>query len=114
MRAKASGRKLGTTPRENDRMKALSLVVAVLAMSISISANGKGVQDADAAKVANCTFIKEVSAVTPSGYTRTALGAAMDDARAQAAKLGATHIVWNKVDSMNVTSVSGKAYRCEK
>jgi len=95
-------------------MKALSLVLATIVMSISVSANAKSVEDADAAKVANCTFLKEVSAITPSGYTRTALGAAMDDARAEAAKLGATHIVWNKVDSANVTSVSGKAYRCGK
>jgi hypothetical protein len=95
-------------------MKALSLVVATLVMSISISANGKGVEDADAAKVANCTFIKDVSANTPSGYTRTALGAAMETARTEAAKAGATHIVWNKVHSANVTSVSGKAYRCGK
>lgn len=95
-------------------MKALSLVVATLVMSVCISANGKSVEDADAAKVANCTFIKEVSAVTPSGYTRTALGSAMENARAEAAKLGATHIVWNKIDSVNVTSVSGKAYRCGK
>jgi len=94
-------------------MKALALVVATALMSICISANARGVQDADAAKVANCTFIKDVSAVTPSGYTRTALGAAMETARAEAAKAGATHIVWNKVDSVNVTSVSGKAYRCD-
>jgi hypothetical protein len=104
----------GSGSREDDPMKALSLVLAAIVMSICISANGKSVEDADAAKVANCTFIKDVSAVTPSGYTRTALGAAMETARAEAAKAGATHIVWNKVDSMNVTSVSGKAYRCGK
>ena len=95
-------------------MKTASIVIATVALSISMAAGARGVQDADAAKVANCAFIKEVSADTPAGYTRTALGAAMDTARAEAAKLGATDIVWNKVDAMNVTRVSGKAYRCGK
>jgi hypothetical protein len=77
------------------------------------AASAKDVEDADAAKVANCTFVKDVSGQTQSSkYTRSALGAAMETARADAAKAGATHIVWNKVDSLNVTSVTGKAYKC--
>jgi hypothetical protein len=73
------------------------------------------VEDADAAKVASCTFVKDVSAPASKGkYTREALGAAMEQARADAAKAGATHIVWNKIKGSNVSSVSGKAYRCGK
>ena len=95
-------------------MKMLSSVAGILMLAICMpAASAKDVQDADAAKVANCTFVKDVSAPTQNGkYTRSALGSAMEDARAEAAKAGATHIVWNKVDSLNVTSVTGKAYKC--
>ncbi|HKE47214.1 MAG TPA: hypothetical protein VKB52_04055 [Rhodanobacteraceae bacterium] len=94
-------------------MKVLSLVVAVAVASHSAAALAAHVEDADAAKVASCTFIKEVEGKTQGAkYTRAALGNAMDAARAEAEKAGATHIVWNKVSSANVSSVSGKAYRC--
>ena len=97
-------------------MKMLPFVIAVAVMSGSIStAQAGGVEDADAAKVANCTFLKDVSAPTSTGkYTRAALGAAMDQARDEAAKAGATHVVWNKIVGHDVSSVSGKAYRCPK
>ena len=94
-------------------MKALSLVVALAVLGCASVAHGKDVEDADEAKVAGCTFVKEVSGKTEGAkYTRAALGNAMQAAREEAAKAGATHIVWNKVSSANVSSVSGKAYRC--
>ena len=97
-------------------MKTLSLGTVMLiaggAYSLDALAN---VEDADAAKVASCTFVKDVSAPTSNGkYTRAALGTAMEQARADAEKAGATHIVWNKVKSANVSSVGGKAYHCGK
>lgn len=94
-------------------MKALSLVVAIAVASHAVAALGAHVEDADAAKVANCTFVKDVEGKTQGAkYTRAALGNAMDAARTDAEKAGATHIVWNKVKSANVSSVTGKAYRC--
>ena|SRR5664279_3234126 len=95
-------------------MKMLPFVVAVAVISVSISnAHARGVEDADAAKVASCTFLKDVSEPTSSGkHTREALGAAMERARDDAAKAGATHIVWNKIVGSDVSRVSGKAYRC--
>ena len=80
-------------------MKTLSFVVAVAVISGSMSAaQARDVEDADATKVANCTFLKDVSAPTSSGkHTREALGAAMEQARDDAAKAGATDIVWNKI-----------------
>ena len=97
-------------------MKALFLATAALLASGAYSSDTLArVDDADAAKVADCTFVKDVSAPTQNGkYTRAALGTAMEQARADAEKAGATHIVWNKVRSANVTSVSGKAYHCGK
>jgi len=97
-------------------MKTLSFVVALALVAGSAStAQARGVEDADAAKVSGCTLMKEVSAPTSTGkYTREALGAAMEKARDDAAKAGATHIVWNKIVGSDVSSVSGKAYRCPK
>jgi hypothetical protein len=95
-------------------MKALPLAAVALIACAAYSVDALArVEDADAAKVASCTFVKDVSAPTNNGkYTREALGAAMEQARADAEKAGATHIVWNKIKNANVSSVSGKAYRC--
>jgi len=97
-------------------MKALHLVAVALIAGGAYSGNAVAhVDDADQAKVASCTFVKDVSAPTDKGkYTRSAMGAAMEKARADAEQAGATHIVWNKVKSADVSSVSGKAYRCGK
>jgi outer membrane murein-binding lipoprotein Lpp len=97
-------------------MKTLPFVVAIALVSGSMStAQAGGVEDAKAAQVANCTFLTDVSAPTTTGkHTREALGAAMERARDDAAKAGATHIVWNKIVGSDVSSVSGKAYRCPK
>jgi hypothetical protein len=97
-------------------MKALHLaaVVVIACGMYSIDALAH-VDDADAAKVASCTFVKDVSAPTNKGkHTREALGTAMEQARADAEKAGATHIVWNKIKGSDVSSVSGKAYTCGK
>jgi hypothetical protein len=96
-------------------MNTLRLAVAaalIAACAYSIDALAR-VEDADAAKVASCTFIKDVSAPTSKGkHTREALGAAMEQVRGDAEKAGATHIVWDKIKNGDVSSVSGKAYRC--
>ena len=97
-------------------MKALHFAAAALIACSAYSADALAhVEDADAAKVASCTFVKDVSAPTSNGkYTREALGTAMEQARADAEKAGATHIVWNKIKNANVSSVGGKAYHCGK
>ena len=97
-------------------MKALHLATAVVIACGTYSIDALAhVDDADAAKVASCTFVKDVSAPTSNGkHTREALGTAMEQARADAEKAGATHIVWNKIKGSDVSSVSGKAYTCGK
>jgi hypothetical protein len=73
------------------------------------------IRDAKAEDVANCTFVTDVSAPTTNRkHTRSALGTAMENARKDAHKAGATDIVWDKVTSATVTGVSGKAYKCAK
>ncbi len=96
-------------------MKALYLAAAVLVAGVWSTNALARVDDADAAKVASCTFVKDVSAPTNNGkHTREALGTAMENARADAEKAGATHIVWDKIKNANVANVTGKAYHCGK
>jgi hypothetical protein len=72
------------------------------------------IADASAADVAHCTFIKEVAGRSVFGARLSGPGTekAKQDARSQAAKAGATHIVWDKPDNSDVTTIAGKAYRC--
>jgi len=97
-------------------MKILTLGAVMLIAGGAFSLDALAhVEDADAAKVASCAFVKDVSAPTTNGqHTREALGTAMEQARADAEKAGATHIVWNKIRNADVSSVSGKAYKCGK
>jgi len=97
-------------------MKILTLGAVMLIAGGAFSLDALAhVEDADAAKVASCAFVKDVSAPTTNGqHTREALGTAMEQARADAEKAGATHVVWNKIRNADVSSVSGKAYKCGK
>jgi len=97
-------------------MKLLSLAIAAALMSGCGGPAVKGggsVVDADAAKVAHCTFVKEVGGSTMArGGTKSAIGAAMNEAREEAAKAGATDVVWDNITSPDIATVHGKAYRC--
>jgi hypothetical protein len=100
-------------------MKTLSLAIAG-AISIfgcvgQVLAASK-VADANEAQVANCTFVQDVSGRSVFGerLKEQGLTEAKAGARAQAAKAGATRIVWGQVSQTDVTTVAGKAYRCPK
>ncbi len=90
-------------------MKRLIGIIAVGALFAGTAV--ANVQDADADKVANCAFVADVSGKTQSGH---ALGARRAWNRRDAAKAGATHVVWDKVTSASVERVTGKAYKCGK
>jgi hypothetical protein len=95
-------------------MKAQRLFAIALAL-FSTGASAR-VEDADEARVSGCAFVKDVAAPASKGkHTREALGTAMESARNDAEKAGATHVVWNKIKAgADASSVSGKAYRCGK
>jgi len=93
----------------------LVLAVAITLLCAVSSAAAHSVRDAKAEDVANCTFVADVSAPTTNRkHTRSALGTAMESARKDAHEAGATDVVWDKVTSATVTSVTGKAYKCAK
>jgi len=99
------------------KMRALGVAVAVSIFGcFGLTLADDTVADATEAQVANCTFVQDVSAraiwgerLKEQGTTR-----AKEDARAQAAKAGATHVVWGEIKSTDVTTATGKAYRCAK
>ena len=70
--------------------------------------------DADETAVAHCTFLRDVNGRSVFGerLKGPAVEKAKESARADAAKAGATHIVWGKPESSDITTIAGKAYRC--
>jgi hypothetical protein len=105
---------------EEMSMKLLALTAAMILASGCTAAvkSAEGVADADAAKVAHCTFVKDVSGRSVFGGSRglsqEGIAKAKQAARDQAAAAGATDIVWEEISSPDVSMVSGKAYRCPK
>lgn len=93
----------------------LAFTVSGVLLSAVSGAAAHTIRDAKAEDVANCTFLTDVSAPTKNKkHTRTAVGTAMDAARKDAHRAGATDIVWDPVTSDSVTNVTGKAYKCTK
>ena len=93
----------------------LVIVVPLLgACATSRSAAANRVQEADSNMVAGCTFLGEVSGTSGWGGLAASTGIenAKNQALEQAAKKGATHVVWNALAGGWGPSVSGKAYRC--
>lgn len=76
--------------------------------------SSSGVRDADSAMVTPCTYLGEVQGSSGWGNLAAAKGMenAKKDVREDAAKLGATHVVWANVQGAYTASASGKAYRC--
>ena len=92
---------------------AVAMAAAMLLAHVDASA-GSSVEDADAAKVAHCTFLNDVEGRSVFGerLKEQAVKKAKENARGQAEKAGATHIVWGKVSSTDITTIAAKAYRC--
>lgn len=64
--------------------------------------------------VSSCKYLGEVQG--SSGWGNLAASAGMEnaktEARENAARLGATHILWNAIAGGYAPYVSGKAYKC--
>ncbi len=94
----------------------LSSVTTTLLASCAVAPSpaASRVQEADAQMVASCKYVGEVQG--SSGWGNLAASAGMEnaknEARENAARLGATHILWNNITGGYSPFVSGKAYRC--
>jgi len=100
-------------------MKAFPIAVAFAFSTFGcvgqlLAADGGKVVDATEAQVAHCTFLQDVDGRSVFGERLKEQGVAKakEGARAQAAKAGATHILWGQISSTDVTTAAGKAYRC--
>ena len=91
----------------------IALAIAALMLAGGVAAGPK-IVDADEAAVAHCTFLQDVNGRSVFGerLKGPAVEKAKEDARGAAAKAGATHIVWGKPQSTDITTITGKAYRC--
>jgi hypothetical protein len=104
-------------PWEEDHMKALSLAITAAVLIFGLVDHALAadkVADADEAQVAKCTFVQDVDGRSVFGERLKEQGVtkAKEEARATAAKAGATHVVWGKLNQSDVTTITGKAYRC--
>lgn len=75
----------------------------------------QNVLDADQAMIESCKFIGSVSGSSGWGNlaASTGINNAKNEARGQAARLGATHVVWLSVMGGYSPNVSGNAYKCQ-
>lgn len=99
---------------------ALAGAVLLAACATAPSPRAAAVRDADARMVESCTYLGEVQDASGwGGIGGAGIGAnnARNAARDDAAKMGATHVVWNPVSQPGMmgssyTLASGRAYRC--
>jgi hypothetical protein len=96
------------------KTSAIAVVIATALLAATLPAHAAKIVDATDADVAKCTFLKDVDGRSVFGerLRGPAVEKAKEDARGKAAKLGATHIVWGKPSSTDITTISGKAFRC--
>lgn len=95
------------------------MVIGVAVMFISgcattPSSRASAVQDADQESVKNCEFVGSISGTSGWGNlaASTGINNAKNEAREQAGRLNATHIVWLSVAGGYSPNVSGNAYKC--
>lgn len=78
------------------------------------SKKGMQVRDATQADVARCKFLGRVRGTSGFGNAAASVGIAnsKNEARADAAELGATHIVWQSVSGSWSSYAEGEAFKC--
>jgi len=100
----------------NIRTGALAIAITALAQGCAVapSAAAASVKDADAPTVSACKYVGDVQGSSGWGNLAASTGMenAKNEARENAAKLGATHVVWGNVAGGASPYVSAKAYRC--
>lgn len=89
-------------------------IVLVLLVSGCATIPPASVMDADEAMVASCRYLGEVAGTSAWGGVVASYGmkSAQNSGRTQAARMGATHVVWRTVTAGASPSASGRAYNC--
>jgi hypothetical protein len=86
------------------------MATTLLLASASASADSS-LKKVDEVKVAHCTFLKDIEGRSVFGerLKEPAVRKAKENARGQAENAGATHIVWGKVSSTDVTTIAARS-----
>jgi hypothetical protein len=113
----SSATKDAPLPRSRFDMRAVSispLLLFVVVCACGVSQAAKSILDADDHLVADCKFLGNVHG--SSGWGGFAQGAGIENAkngaREDAAKLGATHVVWVSESGGFMPTGSARAYQC--
>lgn len=92
------------------------LISMVSGCATSLSPKASFVQSADSRMVEDCIFLGDVHG--SSGWGGLAASQGMINSRnetlEQAARIGATHVVWGNITGGFSPSAYGKAYNCSK
>ena len=87
-------------------------LLGLTACAIEPSYQAQQVQPAYPPMVADCTYLGGVAGVSKIPWLNQGQQAARYQALDEAAKLGATHVVWTQAHSGFQASARGHAYRC--
>jgi len=92
----------------------LVIGAAVAGCATSPSRDAAKVKEADERMVASCQFLGSVQGSSGWGGLAASTGTqnARNEAQEQAARLGATHVVWAAAAGGFAPSAAGRAYRC--
>src|SRR5215813_3016293 len=103
------------SPLRTRSIASMSLIALVAGCATILSAKATKIADTDEASIAGCEFVGQVQGFSGWGNLATSTGVekARNEARVNAAKLGATDIVWRSVPVGYSPYVSGTAYVCE-
>lgn len=97
------------------QLSVVVLPILVSACATTLSPAARQVRVADTSMVSDCTFLGNAQGSSGWGNLAASTGMqnARNEAREQAADMGATHVVWENVEGGYSPSAFGKAYRCE-
>ena len=94
----------------------MTLIALLAGCATVLSARAAKIADTDETSVAGCEFVGQVNGSSGWGNLAASTGMekARNEARVNAAKLGATDIVWRSVSVGYSPYVSGTAYVCNR
>jgi Domain of unknown function (DUF4156) len=92
----------------------LIILVGVFGCATTLSPAAQNIRPADYSMVKDCTFLGDVQGSSGWGNLAASQGMqnAKNEAKEQAAQLGATHIVWENIVGGYSPFATGKAYKC--
>src|SRR5215469_5823421 len=104
------------SPLSTRSIASMTLITLLAGCATILSGRAAKIADTDETSVSGCEFVGQVMGSSGWGNLATATGMekARNEARMDAAKLGATDIVWRSVSVGYSPYVSGTAYVCNR